>query len=191
MPSFLSFCSTLYLIPCLFSFPLQSFRYSKASVCLSVCLCVCAHFCCCVSARLQMSGGRRAADGRHSPLTATGRERLREREAVKRGRERERERKDKWSMWRTEGQRREGKRERGSDKRQLRGSSRPNSGNIANTQLCLRGRSVQGNWWSENTSEICSLHLRQCFWELTPLRSEAHFTFVFYSHSKIFHARSV
>lgn len=90
-----------------------------------------------------MSGGRRAADGRHSPLTATGRERLREREAVKRGREREREKIN--GACEEQKDREERERERESDKRQLRGSSRPNSGNIANTQLCLRGRSVQGN----------------------------------------------
>ena len=65
----------------------------------------------------------------------------RERSSEKREREREKingaceEQKD----------REERERERESDKRQLRGSSRPNSGNIANTQLCLRGRSVQGN----------------------------------------------
>lgn len=154
-----------------------------------VCVCVCVHTFVVVSqpvSRCQGAGGLQMV-----VIPLWQRQEGRDCEREKQWKEGEREREKINGACEEQKDREERERERESDKRQLRGSSRPNSGNIANTQLCLRGRSVQGNWWSENTSEMCSLHLRQCFWELTPPRSEAQFTFVFYSHSKIFHSRSV
>lgn len=77
--SFLFICPTRFLILCLL------FSHScENSVCVSGRG---------ASACLQMSRGRRAADGRHSPLTATGTERA-DREA----KEEEKGKGKRWSM---------------------------------------------------------------------------------------------